>query len=173
LAGAKAGQVTLSVAVASKGETLIKSTLQGHLVEVRIVTHEVDIGDPNRPPVGADQIVSGMDYPVHLRADGADGQCTFARMPCSPVDRLTITVDGKALWLQHSVYADLADVGTATLVQEGGHYLLRLDCGDAGGSFEMALRFDRKRVLTRRIIGGESQALMQETRYLPPYAGWR
>jgi hypothetical protein len=81
------------VVVASQGETIIASTSGKLKIQVKIKTHEVQIGKPSdaRPTV-------------------IESNCTYSKYPCSIVDRLEITVNGVALFVPRSAFCSLADV---------------------------------------------------------------
>jgi hypothetical protein len=135
--------------VASKGVTDIAATFGKTQVSVKITTHEVDIGKP-----------SGQ------RPEKILSSCTYSRVPCSPVDYIEISVNGNALFVARSVYADLADLGVASLRQKKkGQFVLTLGGGDASESYTVAVTFDENLVRQRTFTSNEASQVMQRTIY--------
>src|SRR5271166_4643095 len=115
-------------AIRSSGETTLASRVGGVDIQVKLRTHEVAVGTP--------------DKPVKL----ADSACTMSRIPCSVLDGMDITVGGEPLFVPRSVFADLADLGNAKLKFENGKYILVLLGGDASESYVVKIVFTRKRI---------------------------
>jgi hypothetical protein len=137
------------IPVASRGETLLVSTGGQLKVEVRIYTHEVQIGKPSdgRPAV----IVSN---------------CTYSKYPCGIVDRIQISVNGKRLFVPRSAFCDLADLNRTEISVEINGSTLRLEGGDGAESFIAKIEFDATQVKRRTVEGGESGGqLSEETNY--------
>ena len=77
---------------------------------------------------------------------------------------LQIRVNGAALPVPRSAYFDLVDLSSATidLSSKGGS--LMLQGGDASESYNVRIRFNKNRVLSREIFVGTSQdGLLEET----------
>ena len=125
--------------VASRGETLLVSSDANSKVQVKIHTHEVQIGKPSdgRPAV-------------------VTSNCTYSRYPCSVVDRIEIVVNGHALFVPRSVFCDLADLNTAEIDVNKRSSVLRIEGGDAAESFILKIEFDAKHIERRTLEGGES-----------------
>lgn len=135
--------------VASQGVTDVTAALGKTQVSVKITTHEVDIGKPSD------------GWPQKRLSS-----CTYSRFPCSPVDYLEISVNGNALFVARSVYADLADLGVASLHQKKkGQFVLTLDGGDASESYTVEVTFDENMVRQRTFMSNEARQVMQRTTY--------
>lgn len=142
------------IKVASQGVTDIAAAFGKTQVSVQITTHEVGIGKPSdeRPK----KILSS---------------CTYSRFPCSSVDYVEISVNGNTLFVARSVYADLADVGEASLRQnKKGQFVLTLGGGDASESYTVEITFDRNLVRQRTFMSNEARQIMQKTIYFAPQA---
>jgi hypothetical protein len=115
------------IKVASQGVTDIATAFGKTKVAVQITTHEMDIG-------------KASDKWPQKRLSS----CTYSRFPCSLVDYMEITVDDNDLLVVRSVYADLADLGVASLREKKkGHFVLTLVGGDASESYTVEVTFDR------------------------------
>lgn len=127
-AGAQVSRVTPA------GETRTAARLGSHMVEVVITTHKAGrIPIPNSSCTGGRGICWGI---------------------CSPVDSLSIKVDGKPLEIPRSLFCDLADLNTARLSLRGGRFILHLTLGDASASYEATTEFDAGRVISRSLASG-------------------
>jgi hypothetical protein len=135
--------------VASNGVTDVTAAFGKNQVSVKITTHEVDIGKPSDP-----------------RPEKIFSSCTYSRFPCSPVNYMEILVNGNALFVARSVYADLADVGVASLRQtKKGQFVLTLAGGDASESYTVEVTFDENLVRQRTLTSNEARQVMQRTTY--------
>jgi hypothetical protein len=140
------------VKVASQGVTDVAAAFGKTQVSVKITTHEVDIGKP------------GGERPTKIHSN-----CTYSRVPCSPVDYVEISVNGNALFVARSVFADLADVGEASLHQKKkGQFVLTLGGGDASESYTVEVTFDENLVRQRTFMSNEARQVMQRTTYFAP-----
>jgi hypothetical protein len=140
--------------VASQGTTDVAATFGKTQVSVKITTHEVDIGKPSDP-----------------RPKKILSSCTYSRVPCSPVDYVEISVNGNPLFVVRSVYADLADVGVASLRQQKkGQFVLTLSGGDASESYTVEVTFDESLVRQRTLKSNLDRQILQRTTYFaaPP-----
>lgn len=140
------------VKVASQGVTDVAAVFNKTQISVKIRAHEVEIGKSSdeRPP----KIFSS---------------CTYSRIPCSPVDYVEISVNGNAMFVARSVYADLADVGEASLRQDKkGQFVLTLGGGDASESYTVEVAFDKNLVKQRTFMSNEAGQIMQKTIYFSP-----
>lgn len=135
--------------VASQGTTDIAATFGKTKVSVKITTRELAIGKPSdeRPS----KILSS---------------CTYSRFPCSLVDYMEIAINGNAVFVARSVYADLADLGTVSLRQKKkGQFVLKLGGGDASESYTVEVTFDENMVRQRTFSSNEARQVMQKTTY--------
>jgi hypothetical protein len=135
--------------IASQGETQITATIGKLKVQVRIKTHELQIGKPSdtRPTV-------------------IETNCTYSRYPCSIVDRVEIMVNGKPLFIPRSTFCDLADLHKAEIRADEKGPILTLYGGDASESYMVKIEFDETRVKRRTLstVMSADQPL-QETTY--------
>jgi hypothetical protein len=132
--------------VKANGETLITMVSGKWNARVKISSHEVQIGKPSdkRPEV--------------IRTN-----CTYSRYPCSIVDFIDITVNGKTIIVPRSAFCDLADLNTAEVQMKGYHLVLMLTGGDASEFYNVEIAFDSEGV-TRRVMSSDDEPL-QETFY--------
>ena len=123
--------------IAEKGETVIVAKFAKFNVQVKIRTHEVQIGKPSdRIP---DVIRSG---------------CSYSKYPCSIVDYLDIFVNDKRILVPRSVFCDLADLNTGEVKIEPKKGILTLIGGDASASYIVKIEFDKERVKRRVTSSG-------------------
>jgi hypothetical protein len=135
--------------VAQQGETRVVSIFGKVRVQAKIKTHEMQIGKPSdgRPAV-------------------IQSNCTYSRYPCSIVDRIDITVNGKSLFVPRSAFCDLADVSEAQIHVDDQEFVLRLDGGDASEGYIATVEFDAQRVKRRTVSSGTlPDHPLQETVY--------
>lgn len=124
--------------VVQNGETVIGANSAELKVRVKILTHTVDIGQPS----------DGI--PKVIRSS-----CTYSRYPCSIVDGIDITVNGKPLFVPRSTFSDLSDLNTAEVTIEQNQSILTLIGGDAAGSYIVKIEFDKDRIKRRSLIDPE------------------
>ena len=127
---------TSQIPVASQGETIISATIGKMKVQVKIQTHEVQIGKSSDPKP-----------PVY----DSESCCTYSRYPCSIVDLIKITIDDRPLFVPRSAFCDLADLNWAEITtgQEGA--VLQLSGGDAAESYKVKISFDSTAVRRRTV----------------------
>jgi hypothetical protein len=104
-------------------------------VTVKISVHEADIGKP------------GDEWPKKRLTN-----CTYTRYPCSLVDLIEVSINGEALFVGRSVFADLADISDATVAKKKGRFVLTLHGGDASEAIPQ-----RSRSIKARSGKGRSQ----------------
>jgi hypothetical protein len=135
--------------VASRGETLVVATAGKLSVQVKIKTHEIQIGKPSDP------------RPVLI-----ESSCTYSRYPCSVVDRIDITVNGKPLFVPRSAFCDLADLNDAQIELSKKGSILTLGGGDASETYVAKIEFDATSVKRRTLSSSlEQNRPLQETIY--------
>ena len=125
--------------VVQNGETLIGAHSEKLNVRVKIVTHTVDIGKPfdEKPKV------------VH-------SSCTYTKYPCSIVDAIDITVNGKPFFVPRSTFCDISDLNTAEVkIIEENKSILTLIGGHELGSYIVKIEFDKDRIKRRSLIDPE------------------
>ncbi|WP_164137552.1 hypothetical protein [Stenotrophomonas maltophilia] len=92
--------------------------------------------------------------------------CGGTTSPCREVTHLELRVDGQPVPVAYSVYRDLFDLHRGTLKADAGGGVLDLQGGDASESYNVRIRFDAQRVLSRQMFVGTAQdELLQETIY--------
>ncbi len=137
--------------VASKGETVISAKSGKFKVQVRIRTYEMQIGKP------------GEERPEVIRSS-----CTYSRYPCSIVDSVEISVNGKVIFVPRSIFCDLADLNTGEIKIGQTESILTLNGGDASESYFVRIEFDAERIKCRRLFSSIApDKPLQETVY-----GW-
>jgi hypothetical protein len=135
--------------VAPQGVTEIEAVFDKTRISVKITAHEVDIGGVGVVP--PEKNLSG---------------CTYSRIPCSLVDYLEISINGRALFVARSVYADRADLGKATIRQSReGEFELILIGGDASESYTVCVAFDENRVKQKTVAANEAGQVASQTTY--------
>ena len=117
-------------------------------VQVKIHTHEKQIGKPSDP---VPSVVTS--------------NCTYSKYPCSIVDRIEIIVNGHPLLVPRSAFCDLADLNTADISISNRRSTLRIEGGDGAESFILKIEFDAEGVKRRTVEGGESGQISEETNY--------
>jgi len=135
--------------VKPQGETLIATAIGKLTVQVKIKTHEMQIGKPSdgRPSV-------------------IQSNCTYSKYPCSLVDRIEIAVDGNALFVPRSVFCDLADLTRVGFTAGEKAAMLTLYGGDASESYIVKIEFDADGVKRRILSSAMSpDQPLQETTY--------
>lgn len=92
--------------------------------------------------------------------------CGGTTLPCREVTHLELRVDGQPVRVAYSVYRDLFDLHRGILKADAGGGELDLQGGDASESYNVRIRFDAQRVLSRQMYAGTAQDdLLQETVY--------
>lgn len=135
--------------VASSGETIVSTTTGKLSVQAMIKTHEMQIGKPS-----------------DVRPAEGESSCTYSKYPCSIVDRLGITVNGRSLFVPRSAFCDLADLTRAEIKVSDSQAVLVLHGGDASESYIVRITFDSAGVIRRTFSSATSPALLlQETDY--------
>lgn len=118
--------------VASHGETRVTALVQGLDVQVRVLTHELAIGSSSDP------------RPKHKNSS-----CTYSVVPCSVVDDLRMTVNGKDLFVPRSAFCDLSDLNSVSILPAKNVAEVVIRGGDASESFVARIEIDSKRVRRR------------------------
>jgi hypothetical protein len=136
------------IPVKPAGETVLAAEYPGLVIQIKIATHEVDIGKP------------GDRHPEAIKSS-----CTYSRYPCSVVDGIEIGVNGKALFVPRSVFSDRADLNGAEIRPDKDGVVLVLSGGDASESYELRITFDAEHVTGRTLISGEFGDVLQKTTY--------
>lgn len=138
-----------SIRVASQGNTLVDAASGQTKVQVVLKTHKMEIGKPADP-----------------RPAVIESNCTYSKFPCSLVDGLTIHVNGNALFVPRSVFADLADLNTVDVKPAGKVWDLTISGGDGSEGFIVRITFDTEQVVRRTLASAISpKKPLQETVY--------
>jgi hypothetical protein len=134
--------------VKSTGETTMAAKYPSMVIQVKIGTHEVDIGKPSN------------GHPDIIRSN-----CTYSRYPCSIVDYIDISVNRKPLFVPRSVFSDLADLNQAMIRADKDGAILILNGGDASESYILKVSFNAENIKSRTLVDGEFDEVMQKTTY--------
>jgi hypothetical protein len=135
--------------VSPSGETLLSETVGDLDVQVRVRTYEIDIGKPS-----------------DKQPDKINAICTYSRFPCSAVDIVAITINGKPLFVPRSAFCSFSDVRSVGLQSAHGDVILSVNGGDASEAYIGKIMFDRSRVIRRTVSSALSEAdVLEETIY--------
>jgi len=144
-----APMATAATPVPLEQTSTVVEVIGGHRVAATLTTHDVAIGKPGDP------------IPA-VRTNN----CTDSRYPCSLVDDLAITVDGRAIAVPRSAFGAFADVRSIGLHKgPSGAFVLTLTGGDASESYTAEIVFDRRRVRARTITDSEAGMAAEKTVY--------
>jgi hypothetical protein len=81
---------------------------------------------------------------------------------------MTMFVNRHEVLVPGSVWADAFDPSHMRLQASGhGVFKLTVECGDGHYGFEIHVVFDRKRVRSRTVLGGEPPSVAERTVYMP------
>lgn len=141
-----------AVKILPKGNTSISTTIKNIKVVVEITTHEIQNGTPSHIDTTATKFTS----------------CTNSRVPCSVVDNINLSVNGRKVFVPRSVFCDLADLDRGVLTEGSGgkHWALILWAGDAAQAYIVKIDFNRVRVTQRRIsLDIHQRELLEDTKY--------
>ena len=84
------------------------------------------------------------------------------------ITSMKIFVSGHEVLVPGSVWADAFDPSHMRLKALGhGVFRLTVECGDGHYGFEIHVVFDRKRVRSRTVVGGEPPSVAERTVYMP------
>ena len=134
----------------ANGATTILGSVAGSTLRAVITTHVVQIGRPGSPA-----------------ANMRNTNCTYSRYPCSIVDRIDISVNGRPIDVKRSVFADLADLNRGRFkLSEGNRPILSFEGGDASESFVLDISLSKDRVLSRKRSDGEFPENYETTTYV-------
>lgn len=143
-----AGSVDSSFSVKPIGTTESTVRIKAATIVIRVVTEEKRIGK---------SFVSHEDR---------KSSCTFSRFPCSLVNRLNISVDGRNIFVPRSVFADLSDLSRASLTENEGVFTLKIAAGDASEAYTAVIKFNSKRVMERSVTDPtNTDEVLQQTKY--------
>lgn len=143
------GQANALQPVSPSGDTLINETMGDLHVQVRLRTHEIDIGEP------------GDKHP-----DKLNSICTYSRFPCSVVDNVAISINGRSLFVPRSAFCGFSDVRSIGLQSAHGDVILSVNGGDASEAYIGMIMFDRDRVIRRSVSSALSKDdVLEETTY--------
>lgn len=82
------------------------------------------------------------------------------------VSSITIRVNGVAVWVPHSTWADALSPVRLKLSSAGEHrFRLTLDCGDGAYTDREEILFTRHRVTLRRVLDPQSNKVVEQTTY--------
>jgi len=122
--------ILLKQVIPSQGAITFHNRSGKSCVEVKIVTRQFAIKKTNN-----------IDSLYIARC------CTKCQVPCSVVDSFSILFNGRKVFVPLLVYCELSDLGRGDLSLENGKYHLKLQGGDASGSYCSEIIFDSTVVL--------------------------
>jgi len=135
-----------SIIVAPQGETELVTKFGSLNVQAKIHTHQVETGQK--------------------QSTGGNLACTYSRSPCSVVDQLSISVNGKSLFIPKSLFLDIADINKMEVIRHGGELYLMIHGGDASEGYNLRIIFDGERIKQRILASALSpDEMLQETTY--------
>jgi hypothetical protein len=133
------------VKIAKTGETSLQAVLAGKTVQITLDTIIVKSSEPG--------------FPLALEA---------YRNEVSIVQRMTIVVGGRSLWVPRSVYADLFDAWGGVLRSENGSFVFSVGGGDGAYKYSVRVYFDPSKITKRSVFGAfASNKPLEETHYWP------
>lgn len=97
--------------------------------------------------------------------------CTYSRNPCSSVELIEIKFNDEDLFVSRSIFADLADINTASVKKKGkDQFILTLNGGDASESYTVDITFNKISVKERetKINIDGVDTVMQKSIYSAP-----
>ncbi len=136
--------------IASAGESTISASEGNVTVRVKIKTRKVQIGRPD-----------------DKRPFYVPSTCTYA-LTCNVVSDISIAVNGKKIFIPHSLVSDMAMLTAAEIRFEKQNIVLLIDEGDASESYFIKIEFDNKRVKSMNVYADKtmtSDQLLSETTY--------
>jgi hypothetical protein len=136
-------------AVTSNGETFLAEASGKFKVQVRIKAHEIPIGNQSEK-----------------RPDKIESNCTYSKYPCSLVDVLEISINGKLLFVPRSSFCSFSDLNFVKLQLTKKGYVLTLEGGDASEGYIGRIVFNHKRVISRAVSSALApNYILEETIY--------
>lgn len=142
------------VKIKPNGKTVIGGLIGGIQVQATITTHEIDIGKG----------LGSIPEPRQRLTN-----CTYTRIPCSLVDNLEVSINGKTIVVPRSAFADMSDLNNMAIGAKEKLFTLTTRGGDTSGSYAIEIIFDENRVLKRRYFDAfDPREAVQETNYYLP-----
>lgn len=132
--------------IAPTGSTSFSALIDGKPIEIQFQTFIAKKSDPWFP--------LKLDYYDEL----------------SFIQNLSISVQGKTIWVPRSSYADLFNASVASITSENGMFVLSITGADASDSYLVHIYFGPQRVVRRAVYGleGSPKKPTEETRYSKP-----
>lgn len=141
---------------------------------IQAQTHRVQVDGETtvRQNIGRQEIVASLrtwSVPEQLRKTGVSfAQCSGSRVPCLLTEKMAVSINGTAIPLPRSAYADLGDVSTVELKSADYSIVLLVHGGDASESYMAKLIFERGALIKRELYSSEDSAHPVEiSRYFP------
>lgn len=123
------------------GQNLMSANLNGVRVDLQLTTRVTRVEDSGAIPKS----------------------CTRSRIPCTAVETFELSVNGSKVFVPNSALCAVSDLTRASVVPEGQVLVVRLQGGDASESFELVLKFDTKRLLSRELYSGMDKRIPIES----------
>ena len=132
--------------IAPTGSTSVSALIDGKAIEIKLQTFIAKKSDPWFP--------LNLDYYNEL----------------SFIQNMSISVQGKPLWVPRSSYADLFDARVASITSENGVFVLSITGADASDVYLVHIYFGPQRIFRRAVYGleGSAKKPAEETRYSKP-----
>lgn len=83
----------------------------------------------------------------------------------SVVETLIIKYNDKDIFVPRSVFADLYDIKTASIITDKNKYILTITGADASEAFVVKIYFDNQKVYRRTLLDRESNTITQDAKY--------
>jgi len=138
--------------IPQQGEISLSATFDNSRILVTFWTRTIDIG------------AQSDVYPERKFTS-----CTYSRNPCSSVELIEIKFNDEDLFVSRSIFADLADINTASLRRKGkDQFILTLNGGDASESYTVDITFNNISIKQREFKENIGGTIMQKTINSPP-----
>lgn len=137
--------------VAETGVTSLEGSVGSQRLSIQLYTRVVDI------PLEDKQ--SAVNHATN---------CTYSVSRCSDLYEVRVFVGGKEVFVPRSVFADIADLTNARILNGGGDVATLVLRGGVGDEvFEVHIRLDKKRILERDVytMAGVKSGPLEVTRY--------
>lgn len=135
--------------ISKQGETNFTAYFDSKKISISIWTRQIDIGKPSN------------EHPERRFTN-----CTYSQFPCSLVELLEIKVGNQSLFINRSVFSDLADINNLKVKKkESDYFVLTLNGGDASESYSVDIIFNSTSIKQRDVRNNIDGKVMQKTIY--------
>jgi hypothetical protein len=138
--------------IAPKGETVIVAKSKSMVIDVTIMTQEVNTGEIN-----------------HLKCNSILENWTYTSNPRCIVSNIKIIVGDKQLEIPTSMIWGLTDVHWADISINDEEATLTLLCGDASEAYDIKIIFDKNHIKYKTLsYGFDPDETVEKTTYYEP-----